>query len=273
MWHAGEPLSVSTAFYEKAFSMLARFNFRNVRVQHLFQTNATLITQEWCEFFRAHDAQVCVSINGPQRFHDSNRVARNGRGSFEHAMRGVKLMQTSGFVVHNIAVLTNESLGYPDEIWEFFVSQGMTHLGFNAEEIEGIHTRSSMVGHGAVQRYRAFFRRLRELKKTCGQPVSVRELDKMEERIRCVSGELRSTVNEPLAILSFDCDGNMSTFSPELSAVRHAKYRDFKFGNVFACGVDDILENETFRMVYDDIQQRRREVSRILPLLFGVRRR
>src|SRR5271168_2752626 len=41
LWHAGEPLTVGIGFYERAFDLLARFNTRNVPIQHAVQTNAT----------------------------------------------------------------------------------------------------------------------------------------------------------------------------------------------------------------------------------------
>jgi len=254
LWHAGEPLAVPLAFYEKAASLLARFNGKNVRVQQHFQTNATLIDQAWCDFFKAYQVDVSVSIDGPQRIHDANRVTRAGRGTFERAMRGVKLMQSNGIPIYNIAVLSSESLDHPDEIWEFFMSQGITNLKFNVEETEGFNTQSSLRQASDVERYRAFFRRLRELRKSAGQDVWLRELDDMADRIRWCSGELESELNTPLATLNFDCEGNISTFSPELLSVRHPMYRDFKFGNVFSGGVDDILRSEQFRAAHADIR-------------------
>ncbi len=87
LWHAGEPLTVPISFYEKAFSLLARFNLKNIPVQQQIQTNATLITQPWCDFFKAHQVDVSVSIDGPKRLHDANRLTRSGRGTFERDAR------------------------------------------------------------------------------------------------------------------------------------------------------------------------------------------
>ncbi len=186
-------------------------------------------------------------------------------------MRGVRLLQDNAIPIHNIAVLTSESLDHPDEIWEFFVSQQFARLGFNVEETEGVHVQSTMSHPSAVGRYQAFFRRLRELRKISGQNLWVRELDDMRDRIRWSSGELETTLNLPLATLNFDCDGNISTFSPELLTVRNSKYHDFKFGNVFRCGVDEILRNAQFHMVHDEIQSGIARCRADLPVLFSLR--
>jgi uncharacterized protein len=235
--------------------VLERFNVKKIPVQHCFQTNATLLTQDWCDYFKAHKADVSVSIDGPLRFHDANRVTRSGRGTFERAMRGVRLLQANGIEIYNIAVLTDASLDHPDEVWDFFIGAGITHLAFNVEEQEGCHTQSSVRHAGDTARFQAFLRRLRQRRKASGRDVLIRELDGMAERVRFANGEPESMVNLPLATLSFDCEGDISTFSPELLSMRHPKYRDFKFGNVFECGVDDILEREHFRAVHEDIRR------------------
>src|SRR6476660_4613418 len=66
LWHAGEPLTVPLAFYENALAIQERFNRGRVQVEQVFQTNGTLITQKWCDFFRQHQVRVGVSIDGPQ---------------------------------------------------------------------------------------------------------------------------------------------------------------------------------------------------------------
>ena len=43
-------------------------------------------------------------------------------------------------------MLTADSLNYPDEIFNFFVEQGITNMGFNMEETEGVRDHSSAVG-------------------------------------------------------------------------------------------------------------------------------
>ena len=252
-WHAGEPLTVPIEFYRRATAILTQFNRDRIRVEQYIQTNAMLITQDWCDLFQALGMHVSVSIDGPQWLHDTHRLTRNGHGTFERAMRGVKLLQENGIPFYNIAVLTEDSLDHPDEIWQFFVSEGFEKLAFNLEEIEGSNTRGTIRFPRDIARYQAFFRRLREMRTTCSRSVVVRELDEMDERIRSTCGETLCTLNSPLATMSFDCEGNMSTFSPELLAARPSMY-DLRFGNVFTSTVGDVLACTAFQAAHDDIQ-------------------
>src|SRR5271167_1840559 len=50
LWHAGEPLVVPVSFYENAIRLLEQHNTSGVTVYHTFQTNATLIDANWCDF-------------------------------------------------------------------------------------------------------------------------------------------------------------------------------------------------------------------------------
>jgi len=77
IWHAGEPLVLPISFYEAAFATVEALRPRNLQLQHSIQTNGMLITPAWCEFFKARNINVGVSIDGPQRMHDAQRIKEN----------------------------------------------------------------------------------------------------------------------------------------------------------------------------------------------------
>ena len=68
-WHGGETLMRPVAFYRRAL-VLQRKYAQGRQVDNCIQTNATLLTDEWCRFFRENNFLVGVSIDGPQEFHD-----------------------------------------------------------------------------------------------------------------------------------------------------------------------------------------------------------
>ena len=110
LWHAGEPLVPGVAYYENAFATIDRLRPQGLAVTHSIQTNATLLNLRWIDFFRAHDVRVGVSIDGPADLNDRSRKTRVGGGSFEQAMRGIRLLQDNDYPFHVITVLTRESL-------------------------------------------------------------------------------------------------------------------------------------------------------------------
>ena len=93
IWHAGEPLVVGIGFYEKAIALARRLSPPGLQIRHALQTNGLLINLKWIEFFRAHRFHVGVSLDGPKAIHDASRVFRDGAGSFDKAMAGVRQMQ------------------------------------------------------------------------------------------------------------------------------------------------------------------------------------
>lgn len=60
------------SFYKRVVELQKRYA-RGVQIDNSIQTNGTLLTDEWCEFFRENGWLVGVSIDGPQEFHDEYR--------------------------------------------------------------------------------------------------------------------------------------------------------------------------------------------------------
>src|SRR4051812_29699310 len=106
LWHAGEPLVLPVAFYEEATALLDRANRERVPVRQSFQTNATLLDEEWCEFFLRHDAHVGVSVDGPAFLHDRSRRTRQGEGTLDRVLRGIRLLNDNQVPFDVITVLT-----------------------------------------------------------------------------------------------------------------------------------------------------------------------
>ena len=154
VWHAGEPLALPVSFYENAFRIAEQYNTRSLRVVHFFQTNGTLINQDWCNFIKHHNVKIGVSLDGPQHIHDAERIDRASRGTFDRTMRGIELLQQNNIEPSIITVLTQYALDYPDEIWEFFREHQLMRLAFNVEEIEGAHKQSSLATDGTYTRYK-----------------------------------------------------------------------------------------------------------------------
>lgn len=254
VWHASEPLVLPMKFYEQAIQLIDQWNTKGVRVTNSFQTNATLITQQWCEFFKLHNIQIGVSLDGPQHVHDTNRVDRAGRGTFDRVMRGVKLLQANEIKFSVIAVVTKNSLQYPDEIWSFFMDVRPTRLGLNPEESEGVNEISTLQTDEDIKQYKEFFRRILTLGAQTQDPIVVRESDFLLDHIKHSSYKIRSQTNIPSTIFSFDCDGNISTFSPEMLTMTHPLYKNFLFGNVFKDTLEDIFTHQKFIEINKQVQ-------------------
>jgi uncharacterized protein len=248
VWHAGEPLVLPIVYYEEAFALLENARPGRLKLDHSFQTNGMLLTESWATFIRDQGIRVGVSIDGPQRFHDRCRVTRRGRGTHEQTLAGIRNLQAAGADFHVITVLTAEALAAADEFFDFYVAHGIRQVGFNIEEIEGSHTRSSLQSADARQAYARFMRRILErLADSSPGTLTVREFVGALSAITNPSTPLCPNHQvEPLAIVSVDSVGNISTFSPELLGVAHRDYANFVFGNIHEHDLDDVLASAAF---------------------------
>jgi uncharacterized protein len=255
LWHAGEPMVLPIEFYRRAFRLIDELKPAEIPLMHSFQTNATLIDDAWCAFFAEEKVRVGVSIDGPQRLHDRNRITRSGRGTFDKTIAGVRLLRQHGVPFHVISVLSTDSLAAPQEMFEFYVAEGIEHVCFNVEESEGSHVSEAFAEAGVEDAYYRFLREFWRLAAASPDKLSsIREIETaMGQVVRPQEGTLFNQLVEPFAITSMDCLGNLSTFSPELLGLKNAEYGDFIIGNVNRDRLTDLAANPNFAKMLADI--------------------
>ena len=59
-------------------------------------------------------------------------------------MKGIETLRRNGVPFHVICVVGADSLDVADELVDFFIAEDILDVGFNIEEIEGVHRRSSL---------------------------------------------------------------------------------------------------------------------------------
>jgi uncharacterized protein len=254
-WHAGEPMVLPLSFYHDAYQRMEQLNTQKRHVITTFQTNGTRITQEWCDFFNLHQVTIGISLDGPQFLHDRSRIDRAGRGTFAQTMRGIELLQRNGIQPSILMVLTSEALEYPDEIWEFFAGHHLTQIGFNIEEINGAHTDSSLLSKTDKSRYKRFLTRMFELQASAQSPLSLREVETIMTRIFLLKRPVQSIENRPMAMLSFDYQGNVSSFASELLTMTHPHYRKLHLGNIHERTLEEMRFSEKLLQMNAEIQE------------------
>ena len=128
-WHGGEPLLRSIDFYRKALSLQQKYAGGR-RIDNVIQTNGTLLTDEWCEFFAQNHWLVGISIDGPQPDHDHYRLTAAGKPSWKKVMQGIKLLKKHGVEWNAMAVVNADNANHPLEFYRFFKENGCQFLQF-----------------------------------------------------------------------------------------------------------------------------------------------
>ena len=128
-WHGGEPLMRSIDFYKKALELQKKY-VNGKQIDNVIQTNGTLLTNEWCEFFAKNHWLVGISIDGPQEYHDHYRVTPDGKPSWEKVMQGISLLKKHRVEWNAMAVVNAYNAEHPLEFYHFFRDNGCQYLQF-----------------------------------------------------------------------------------------------------------------------------------------------
>ena len=128
-WHGGETLMRPISFYKHALELQKRYAYGR-QIDNCIQTNGTMLTDEWCEFFKENNFLVGVSIDGPQEFHDEYRRTRSGKPSWHEVMKGIRLLQKHGVEWNALAVVNDFNADYPKEFYRFFKDLGCRYIQF-----------------------------------------------------------------------------------------------------------------------------------------------
>lgn len=146
-WHGGEPLLAGLDFYRKAMAFQREYA-DGKHIHNTLQTNATLITREWAEFFRANNFLIGVSLDGPQNVHDRYRGGKGGASVFDRVIKGIMELYRAGVQYNVMATVNRQSEGRGLEIYQFLKSAGTRFIQF-MPVLE--HTKDGLIVDPQVQ--------------------------------------------------------------------------------------------------------------------------
>lgn len=129
IWHGGEPLLRGRDFYLHAFKQQKRWA-GNKTIANTFQTNGTLINQQWAQLFKNNDVMVGISIDGPNILNDISRIDKSGNSSFERTVRGISILKSNNVNFNTLTVVNNRTYHSGVKIYQFLKETGSTYLQF-----------------------------------------------------------------------------------------------------------------------------------------------
>jgi len=129
IWQGGEPTLMGPNFFKKAVELQQRFG-RDQTVGNGLQTNGLLIDDTWAQFLRSYQWLVGLSLDGPQHVHDHYRKNRRGKGSWERVVDSAKRLLDAEVAVNALVVVTDYSVRFAREIYEYHKNLGLNHMQF-----------------------------------------------------------------------------------------------------------------------------------------------
>jgi uncharacterized protein len=119
-WQGGEPTLMKLEFFEHAVRLVEKYRRPEQVVQQTFQTNGLLLDDNWCAFFKKHDFLVGLSVDGPRELHDTYRLDRRGKGTFDLVMRGWKFLRKHKVEFNILCTVNAANQKHGREVYRFF---------------------------------------------------------------------------------------------------------------------------------------------------------
>ncbi len=128
-WHGGEPLVLGLDFYKRAVEFERKYSNGKI-IHNSIQTNGTLMTRQWAEFFRDNDFLVGISLDGPEDIHDKYRRDKGGAPTFRKVVDAISLMNRVGTQFNTMSTVNRASEGRGLEVYGFLKSLGSHYMQF-----------------------------------------------------------------------------------------------------------------------------------------------
>lgn len=135
-YFGGEPL-LQFHLLEKGNELLQKAKDEGVikNYHQTITTNGTLITKKRAEFLVKSNFDVIFSLDGWKTLNDENRVFKNGKGTYDHVMRGLNYYKEAGGRVSFLITPKTENLPSLKKIVDFFVEElKAVNIGFNSPQ-------------------------------------------------------------------------------------------------------------------------------------------
>src|SRR4051794_40145660 len=118
-WQGGEPTLMGLEFFRRSVELADQYLKPGQRAVYTIQTNGTLLDEEWAAFFKANHFLVGISIDGSRELHDTYRVNKGGRGSFDQVIRGLECLKAAEVEWNALTTIHAANAEHGAELYRF----------------------------------------------------------------------------------------------------------------------------------------------------------
>ena len=128
-WQGGEPTLLGLPYFKKIIELERKYS-NGRKINNTLQTNGTLLTDDWCQFFRENHFLIGLSLDGPQRLHDTYRLDKGQKPTFERVMHGLSLLKKHQVEFNTLTVVSASNAKHPIEVYDFLREVGSGYIQF-----------------------------------------------------------------------------------------------------------------------------------------------
>lgn len=130
-WQGGEPTMMGLDFFRRSIELERRYARPGQRVLNTVQTNGTLLDDEWGAFLKQHEFLVGISIDGPRELHDTYRVDKGGKPTFDRVLRGLDVLERHGVDWNVLTTVNAANADHGGRVYRFLRDElGATFIQF-----------------------------------------------------------------------------------------------------------------------------------------------
>ncbi len=120
VWHGGEPTLLGIEYYEKVVQIQKQFAGESRRCINIIQTNGMLLNKDWCDLFKRENFWVGLSMDGPTKLHNANRVTKAKSPTHKQVEDAYRLLVGEGIDPDVLCTLNSVNVKHPREVYGYF---------------------------------------------------------------------------------------------------------------------------------------------------------
>lgn len=128
-WQGGEPTLLGIPFFERVVELQKQYADGRT-IENAFQTNGTLLDDEWGEFLARNRFLIGISIDGPEELHDAYRTDKGGKPTHARALRGLNILKKHGIAFNTLTVIHRKNSYHARAVYRFLKQIGSQYLQF-----------------------------------------------------------------------------------------------------------------------------------------------
>lgn len=129
-WHGGEPTLAGIDYFKRIVEIQKKHCPPNHRIINGFQTNGTVLDDQWCQFLAESNFMVGISIDGPEEWHSCYRHFGDGRSAFNRTLRGYRLLQSYRIPCEVLCVVNARNVSEPLKVYRYLKELDARYITF-----------------------------------------------------------------------------------------------------------------------------------------------
>lgn len=126
IWHGGEPLLMGLDFFRNIVDIQHKHNKKNLRIRNSVQTNGTLLTGGYIDFFKHNEFSIGISVDGDYSLH--SKLRNTTENDYDRILHSLKLLHDSSAKYGTLSVIGKNHIGRERDFYNYIIQQNIRCL-------------------------------------------------------------------------------------------------------------------------------------------------